>query len=63
MVLDIGGGTADVAVITLGGIAESASLDIAGINTAWKKSKTYIIGKFRMSWYPSIKVLAEKHIF
>ncbi len=30
MILDIGGGTADAAVITLGGIAESVSLDIAG---------------------------------
>ncbi len=30
MILDIGGGTADIAVITLGGIAESVSLDIAG---------------------------------
>lgn len=30
MVLDIGGGTADIAVITLGGIAESVSLKIAG---------------------------------
>lgn len=30
MILDIGGGTADIAVITLGGIAESTSLDIAG---------------------------------
>lgn len=30
MILDIGGGTADIAVITLGGIAESVSLKIAG---------------------------------
>ncbi len=30
MVLDIGGGTADIAVITLGGIAQSVSLKIAG---------------------------------
>ena len=30
MILDIGGGTADIAVITLGGIAESCSLKVAG---------------------------------
>jgi len=30
MILDIGGGTADIAVITLGGVAESVSLKIAG---------------------------------
>ena len=30
MIIDIGGGTADIAVVTLGGIAESVSLKIAG---------------------------------
>ena len=30
MVVDIGGGTADIAVISLGGVVESASIKIAG---------------------------------
>ena len=30
MVVDIGGGTADIAVISLGGVVESASIKVAG---------------------------------
>ncbi len=50
MILDIGGGTADIAVITLGGIAESVSLKIAGntfdetIVKAIKNNYNLIIG-------------------
>lgn len=50
MILDIGGGTADIAVITLGGIAESVSLKIAGntfdetIVRAIKQNYNLIIG-------------------
>ena len=51
MILDIGGGTADVAVISLGGAVKSASLKVAGdkfdeaIIRYIKKNKNVIIGE------------------
>lgn len=51
MILDIGGGTADIAVISLGGAVKSASLKIAGdkfddaIIRYIKKNKNIIIGE------------------
>lgn len=51
MILDIGGGTADIAVISLGGAVKSASLKIAGdkfddaIIRYIKKNKNVIIGE------------------
>ncbi|MBQ7799224.1 MAG: rod shape-determining protein [Oscillospiraceae bacterium] len=66
MILDIGGGTADIAVITLGGIAESVSLKIAGntfdetIVKAVKANYNLIIGtrmaeRVKISLHDAIK--------
>ena len=47
MVVDIGGGTTDIAVLSLGGIVSSASIKIAG-NTLDKDIKKYIKDKYKL---------------
>ena len=47
MVVDIGGGTTDIAVLSLGGIVSSASIKIAG-NTLDKDITKYIKDKYKL---------------
>ena len=47
MVVDIGGGTTDIAVLSLGGIVSSASIKIAG-NTLDKDIKKYLKDKYKL---------------